>query len=298
MSGERSTPRIVRLYRLARLVCHLVYGCYCVGVLFPFYSWPRRFAAIKRWSRGILHIVRLRLTVRGSLPAGAVPTLIVSNHVSWLDMWVVNSVVPVRFVSKADVRRWPVLGFLVTRAGTIFIERSKRHDTARTNRTMVEALLRREHVAIFPEGTTTDGTEVKPFHASLFQPALGAGARVVVLSLRYVNRDGSTNLNASYAGERSLWQSVQLILAHRSLRAELCFAGTIDVSGKTRRDIAHEAEGITAAALRLPRPGRRTGTSAGPRGAERTVSAPTDSLYPVQSHSAPAPGQALTSDRR
>jgi 1-acyl-sn-glycerol-3-phosphate acyltransferase len=298
VTRERSTPGFIRLYRLSRLLLHLVYGCYCVGVLFPFYSWPRRFAAIKRWSRGILHIVRLRLTVRGSLPAGDAPTLIVSNHVSWLDMWVVNSVVPVRFVSKADVRRWPVLGFLVTRAGTIFIERSKRHDTVRTNRNMVQALLRREHIAIFPEGTTTDGTELKPFHASLFQPAVGAGARVVVLALRYVNRDGSTNLHASYAGERSLWQSVQLILSHRSLRAELHFAGTIDASGKTRRDIAREAESITAAALRLPRPGRKIGTSAGPRGAERTISAPTDTLYPVQSRSAPAPGQALTSDRR
>jgi len=286
------------MYRLGRLLFHLVYGCYCVGVLFPFYSWPRRFAAIKRWSRGILDIVRLQLTVRGALPAGHAPTLIVSNHVSWLDMWVVNSVVPVRFVSKADVRRWPVLGFLVTRAGTIFIERSRRHDTAHTNRSMVQALLRGEQVGIFPEGTTTDGSELKPFHASLFQPALGAGARVVVLTLRYVNPDGSTNLNASYAGERSLWQSVQLILSHRSLRAELCFAGTIDAIGKTRRDIAREAESITAAALRLPRPDRKTGTSGGPRGAEQTVSAPTDNRYPVQSRSAPAPGQALTNDRR
>jgi len=218
--------------------------------------------------------------------------------VSWLDMWVINSVVPVRFVSKADVRRWPVLGFLVTRAGTIFIERSKRHDTARTNRSMVQALLRREHIAIFPEGTTTDGSELKPFHASLFQPALGAGARVVVLALRYVNRDGTTNLDASYAGERSLWQSVVLIISRWSLCAELSFAGTIDVSGKTRRDIAREAESITAAALRLPCPGRKTGTSGGPQGAERTVSDPRDNLYPVQSRSALAPGRALTSDRR
>jgi len=298
VTRERSTPGFIRLYRLGRLVLHLVYGCYCVGVLFPFYSWPRRFAAIKRWSRGILRIVRLRLTVRGSLPVDAVPTLIVSNHVSWLDMWVINSVVPVRFVSKADVRRWPVLGFLVTRAGTIFIERTKRHDTARTNRNMVQALLRHEHVAIFPEGTTTDGTEVKPFHASLFQPVLGAGARVVVLALRYVKSDGSTNLDASYAGERSLWQSVQLIVSHRSLHAELTFAGTIDASGKTRREIAREAESITAAALRLSPPDRKTGTADGPRGAERTAFAPTDTPYPIRSHSAPAPGQALTSDRR
>ncbi len=295
---ERSNPSFTRLYRLTRLLLHLVYGCYCVGVLFPFFSSQRRFGVIKRWSRQILRIVHLRLTVHGSLPPGHAPTLIVSNHVSWLDMWVVNSVVPVRFVAKSDVRRWPVLGFLVSRSGTIFIERTKRQDTARTNRNIVQALTRGEHVAIFPEGTTTDGTEVKPFHASLFQPALGAGARVVVLAVRYVNRDGSVNLDASYTGERSLWQSLRLILAHRLLRAELNFAATIDVSGKTRREIAREAESATAAALQLPRPGRKTGTGGGPRGAAPTTSGPTDIPYPVRSRPAPAPGPALTSGRR
>jgi 1-acyl-sn-glycerol-3-phosphate acyltransferase len=295
---ESSTPRFTRLYRLTRLLLHLVYGCYCVGILFPFFSSRRRFEAIKRWSRQILRVVHLRVTVRGALPPGHAPTLIVSNHVSWLDMWVVNSVVPVRFVAKSDVRRWPVLGFLVSRAGTIFIERGKRQDTARTNRNIVQALTRGEHVAIFPEGTTTDGTEVKPFHASLFQPALGAGARVVVLALRYVNRDGSVNLDASYADDRSLWQSLQLILAHRSLHAELNFATTIDVSGKARREVAREAEFAIATALQLPRPGRRAGTAGGPRGVAPTASGPTDIPYPIRSRSAPAPGPALTSGRR
>jgi 1-acyl-sn-glycerol-3-phosphate acyltransferase len=224
--------------------------------------------------------------------------MIVSNHVSWLDIWVLDSVVPVRFVAKSDIRRWPLVGFLVSGAGTIFIERSKLQDTARTNRAIVEALTRGEHVAMFPEGATTDGTEVKPFHASLFQPALGAGARVVVVALRYVNPDGSVNLDASYVGERSLWESVRLILAQRSLHAELTFAATIDVSGKTRRDIARAAECATADALQLPRPGRKTGTAADLPGATPSTFSPTDTRYRVRPRSALAPGPVLTSDRR
>jgi 1-acyl-sn-glycerol-3-phosphate acyltransferase len=295
---EGSTPSFVRLYRLIRLLVHLVYGCYRVGVLFPFFSWRRRVVAIKRWSRQLLRILHLKVTVHGSLPSGHKPTLIVSNHVSWLDIWVLDSVVPVRFVAKADIRRWPLIGFLVSGAGTIFIERRRRHDTAHTNRAIVQALTRGEHVGMFPEGTTTDGTELKPFHASLFQPALGAGARVVVVALRYVNRDGRVNLDASYAGERSLWESVLLILAHRSLRAELIFAGTIDITGKTRRDIARAAEAVTAAALQLPRPGRKTGTAADPPGAMPRASSPTDTPYPVRSHWPPALSQVRTSGRR
>jgi len=295
---KRTTPGLIQLYRLTRLFLHLIYGCYRVGVLFPFWSWQRRVIAIRRWSRQLLRILHLRLTVHGSLPSGHVPTMLVSNHVSWLDVWVLDSVVPVRFVAKSDIRRWPLIGFLVSHAGTIFIERSKPQDTARTNRAIVDALVRGEHVAMFPEGATTDGTKVKPFHASLFQPALAAGARVVVLALRYVNADGSPNLGASYVGERTLWQSLRLILAQRSLHAELTFAAAIEVSGKTRRDIARAAECASADALQLPRPGKKTETAGGPPSATPSTFSPTDTPYRVQSHSAQAPGPALTSARR
>jgi len=279
---ERPTSSFVRFYRLIRLLVHLFYGCYRVGVLFPFFSWKQRVVAIKRWSRQLLRILGLKVTVQGSLPSGRTPTLIVSNHVSWLDIWVLDSVVPVRFVAKSDIRRWPLIGFLVSGAGTIFIERRRRHDTAHTNRAIVQALTRGEQVGMFPEGTTTDGTEIKPFHASLFQPALGAGARVVVVALRYVNRDGGINLDAAYAGERSLWESVWLILAHRTLHAEVIFAGTIDITGKTRRDIARAAESVTADALQLPRPGRKTETAADLPSATPIAFSPTDTRYQVQ----------------
>ena len=216
---DRSTSSITRLYRLTRLLLHIAYGCVGVAVVFPFLSRKRRLREIKGWSRQALRIVHLRLTVRGSLPPGHAPTLIVSNHVSWLDICVLASVVPVRFVAKSDVRRWPLVGSLASGVGTIFIERRNPLDTVRTNRAIVQALTRGEYVAMFPEGTSTDGTEIKPFHASLFQPALEAVACVVVVVVRYVNPDGSVNLDASYAGERSLWESFRLVVARRSSHA-------------------------------------------------------------------------------
>jgi 1-acyl-sn-glycerol-3-phosphate acyltransferase len=276
----------------------VLYGCFYVGVLFPFFSSQRRFRSINLWSRQILQMLGLKVVVRGTRPTGHVPTLIVSNHVSWLDIWVVNSVLPVRFVAKSDIRRWPVIGFLVAGAGTIFIERSKRHDTMRTNRTIVQALTSGEPVAVFPEGTTTDGTEIKPFHASLFQPALGAGARVVGTALRYVDRSGNVDLDASYAADRSLWASVCLILARRQLRAELIFTAVVDVHGKTRRDIARETERAIADALSLRHPGTRAETAGGLPDASPTAFDPTSSPYPDRSHSTRAPAPALTSARR
>jgi 1-acyl-sn-glycerol-3-phosphate acyltransferase len=295
---ERPTPRLIRLYRLTRVLVHVLYGCFYVGVLFPFFSSQRRFRSINRWSRQILQMLGLKVIVRGTRPTGKVPTLIVSNHVSWLDIWVLNSALPVRFVAKSDIRRWPVIGFLVAGAGTIFIERRKRHDTMRTNRTIVQALTSGEPVAVFPEGTTTDGTEIKPFHASLFQPALGADARVVATALRYVDRTGNLDLDASYAADRSLWASVCLILARRNLRAELIFTAIVDVRGKTRRDIARETERAIADALSLRHPGTRTETADGLPDATQTAFDPTNNLYPDRSHSARAPAPALTSARR
>ena len=258
---DGSTSSFTRFYRVARLLLHIVYGCVGVVVLFPFLSHRLRRRTIQSWSRQTLRIVHLRLTVRGSPPSGQTPTLIVSNHVSWLDICVLHSVAPLRFVAKSDVRGWPMVGFLASGVGTIFIQRGNPLDTVRTNRAIVQALSRGEHVAMFPEGTSTDGSEIKPFHPSLFQPALEAAAQVVVVALRYVNPDGSVNPDASYAGERSLWESFQLVAGRRSLLVELIFAATIDVNGRPRADIARAAECAAADALQLPHPRRKRGTA-------------------------------------
>jgi 1-acyl-sn-glycerol-3-phosphate acyltransferase len=247
-----ATSRLVRAYRLLRLIAHLVRGLATVGLVFPFVGSERQLAIIRRWSRGLLRALNVKLHV------------VVTNHVSWLDIWVIHAVCPVRFVAKSDVRRWPVLGWLVTRAGTIYIERARRHDTGRTNRHIVEVLSRGERVGVFPEGTTTDGTHLRPFHASLFQPALGAGARVVCAAIRYPLRRDVPNPDVAYTGERSLLASLRLILAQRRLRAELIFCGVLDPVGKTRRDLARESHRLIAHALRLSHRGTEPETADGP----------------------------------
>lgn len=263
-AARRIAPPHTRAARFLRLVWHVLKGCAISACVFPLVSRDAQLRIIRRWSRGVLEILKVRLQVHGAPPSGVAPTLVVSNHVSWLDIWLIHSVDPVRFVAKADIRRWPLVGWLVGRAGTIFIERDRRHDTARTNRVIIDTLARGERVGIFPEGTTTDGSELKPFHASLFQPAVGAAARIVAVALRYPGVGDGPNLDAAYTGERSLLESLRLILRHRTLRAELIFAGVVDVSGKTRREIARETETLIAGALRLPVPGRKPGRSDGP----------------------------------
>jgi 1-acyl-sn-glycerol-3-phosphate acyltransferase len=271
MSPERAdtTPPLVRLLRLSRLILHLLQGLATAALVFPLVSSERQLVIIRRWSRGMLRVLNVRLRVHGAPPHGRAPTMIVSNHVSWLDIWVIHAVCPVRFVAKSDVRRWPAIGWLAARAGTIFIERDRRHDTARINRRLVDTLTRGERVGIFPEGTTTDGTHLHPFHASLFQPAVGAGARVASAAIRYPLRGGRPNLDASYAGERSLIESLRLILAQRRLRAEIIFCGMLEPAGMTRRDLARESHRLIAQALGLSPHGSRPGTAGDPPAAAR-----------------------------
>jgi 1-acyl-sn-glycerol-3-phosphate acyltransferase len=294
----RQTTAPTRAYRFARLVGHILYGCATEAVVFPFVGRARRTRIIKRWSRGILDILHVRVHIEGHVPSAHPPTIIVANHVSWLDIWILQAVCPLRLVAKSDIRRWPVIGWLAARAGTIFIERGKRHDTARINRTIMQTLEGGERVGIFPEGTTSDGTEIKPFHASLFQPALGAGARLITAALRYPRRDGSPNLDASYTDDRSLLESLRLILRCRTLHADLIFGAAIEVSGKTRRELASECEEAISAALGLPVPGRKSGRSFDPRSAAQSADGPKGSLYPERK-SSPKPADPVpTSDRK
>jgi 1-acyl-sn-glycerol-3-phosphate acyltransferase len=296
--SARRTPVWLRGWRFTRLILHVAWGCVYSGLTFPFYGSARQMRAIRNFARGILRILNVRVKVEGEIPDARARTVIVANHVSWLDIWVVHAVCPVRFVAKSDIRRWPVIGWLVGRAGTIFIERERRHDTARTNRQVIEALERGERVAVFPEGTTTDGSEVKPFHASLFQPALGANARVVPAAIRYPRDDGTLNLDAAYAGERSLMQSVRLILRQRLVEVELKFAAVIEVRGKTRRALAHESQQAIVHALGLPASGKTPGRGDGPRGARQTDAGPTHSPYRAPGDPLAARGRALTSARK
>ncbi|HEY7758919.1 MAG TPA: lysophospholipid acyltransferase family protein [Burkholderiales bacterium] len=263
-----AASHVVQAWRLLRLIAHLVRGLATEALVFPFVGSQRELAIIRRWSRGLLRVLNVKLHVSGTPPGGRAPTLLVTNHVSWLDIWVIHAVCPVRFVAKSDVRRWPVLGWLVARSGTIFIERTRRHDTGRTNRRIVEVLSRGERVGVFPEGTTTDGTHLRPFHASLFQPALGAGARIVNAAIRYPLPNGAPNPDVAYTGERSLLASLRLILAQPRLRAELIFCGVIEPVGKTRRDLARESHRLIAHALGLSRPGSEPETADGPPDAE------------------------------
>lgn len=240
--------RSIALFRATRLALHIAYGL-IQAVAFPWFSLSIRRRILQTWSAGLLDIFNVRIDIADDdalrkLRHG----LIVTNHISWLDVFVLNAVVPMRFVAKSEVRRWPVIGWLCARAQTIFLERGKARSAARINVQMVSLLHSGECLAIFPEGTTTDGRQVAHFHSSLLQPAIDAGALVHPVAIRYQDHDGAHSTAAAYIDELSFGVSMWNILSTPELHVRLLATPALDAQSLDRRNLTQiSRERITAA---------------------------------------------------
>lgn len=263
--ASRKTGFLIRTARLSLLVLHLLAGVAKAALLLPLVAQAQRIDMIRAWAIRLLAILNIKLEVKGR-PAemSARNVLFVANHISWLDIYLLNAVQPVRFVSKAEVRAWPVIGWLAEKVGTIFIERARRHDTARANRAVSDALSAGDCVAVFPEGTTSDGSQLRPFHASLLQPAIDSGALLWPVAIRYKNHDGSPNTAAAYIGDLSFADSLFRVLNEPELLAEIVYLEPLPVQGRSRRELAALAETAIASWLNLAAPCRKSGTPADP----------------------------------
>lgn len=250
MSGRAKSSLLTRGARLLRIVLHLLRGMLTVALVFPFYDTDRRRRAIKHWAQSLLHILDMRMHVHGLPHLHGHPAMLVANHVSWLDIYVINAVIPVRFVAKSEVRAWPAIGWLSARTGTLFIERQRRRDTTRINREIAAAMECGDIVAVFPEGTTTDGAGVLRFHSSLLQPALLARAHVHPVALRYEHDDGTLCIEAAYDGDKTLWDAMRLVIAQPRIHIHVWFLPVLPPDAAHRRELADAAQAAIADRLK------------------------------------------------
>jgi len=178
--------------------------------------------------------------------------MLVANHISWVDPWVINSVLPVRFVAKSEVRSYPLIGWLAQQCGVVFIERARRKDAVRVASEGAKVLNKGDCFCVFPEGTTTDGTYVLPFKSSLLQAAVQTNVDILPIALRYLSPDGSTNTDVAFIGEMNLWQSLSIILTHSQIQAEVVFLQPISLQGQDRQSLAKSAYDQIVNQLHLP----------------------------------------------
>lgn len=195
-------------WRLWRASLHLLAGLLTIVFRFPALTQEQREIRVQVWSRGLLAMLGIRLLVSGNATQPG-PLLLVANHISWLDITALHAARYCRFVSKADVRRWPVIGALAHGVGTLFIERESRKDAVRMVQHMADSLRAGAVLAVFPEGTTSDGLSLLPFHANLLQSAISAQAAVQPVALQFIDgHSGERSTAPNYVGDDSLLGSV------------------------------------------------------------------------------------------
>jgi 1-acyl-sn-glycerol-3-phosphate acyltransferase len=241
------------LWRALWLGAHLLHGAIVMALRFPALDAAGRQARVQWWSAKLLRRAGIRLHSNGTPQPGA--ALLLANHISWLDIAVIHAVAPrARFVAKSDVLGWPLIGWLVKGAGTLFIERERKRDALRVLHQVAEALKAGDLVAVFPEGTTGTGRELLPFHANLLQSAIATGTPVQGVALRYSDAGQAISPAAEYLGETSLLQSIWRVLGAHGLRVRIDWLPALPSEHGERRALAAQVRAQIDGALRAMEP--------------------------------------------
>lgn len=263
-AADVRTARLrTRAKRVAQVMIHTAAVWFVALLILPWLDRSRREAVVARWARRTLRIFNVRVVVRGSRPQFGAPVMMVANHISWLDMYLMNALCVSRFVAKSEVASAPVFGTIARQLGSIFILRGSLRDAHRVKGEAAAALREGDVVGLFPEGTTSDGTRLQFFYPALFQAAIEAGATIQPIAIRYHHGDGRPNTAPAYTDDVSLIQSIRAVLREPELRAEITFCEPL-LARLTRRELADRARRSIAEALDVcvlpPRPRHMPGT--------------------------------------
>ncbi|MGH6612354.1 MAG: lysophospholipid acyltransferase family protein [Burkholderiaceae bacterium] len=222
---------------------HVLLGVAIVLLIFPFANQRARNRINRKWSRVLVALCGARLKQTGfpipapvadGIDSTSIGRLALSNHISWLDIFAINAVLMSRFVAKAEIGKWPLLGALVSGGGTLYIERGRRHAVAAMNKTVCEHLKLGETVVVFAEGTTTDGNDLLPFHSNLIAPAIDVGAPVWPIAIKYTE-GGERSTAAAFIGEMGLLTSLARILVAKKLAVEVSVLSPIATTDAPNR---------------------------------------------------------------
>ena len=238
-------------FRALLFSAHVLLGVAIVLVIFPFAGQIARNRINSAWSRVLIALTGARVVASGvaisanlkrdGIDPLSTGRLALANHVSWMDIFAINAVIPSRFIAKAEIGQWPLLGMLVSGGGTLYIERGRRHPVAAMNKTVREHLKLGETIVVFAEGTTTDGSELLPFHANVIAPALDVDAAIWPIAIRYTER-GKRPSAAAFIGNMGLFTSLARVLVADQLVVEVAvLAPILNSDAVNRHAIARAA---------------------------------------------------------
>lgn len=222
-----------------QLILHIIKGLIIITFSFPNKNCIQKNKAIQLWSEQLAAILQIRICVSGELrnyrPKNQ---MIVANHISWFDIFGINTIHAARFIAKSDVEEWPIINRLCKAAGTFFINRNKIRDAKRVNLQITEALLAGGITAFFPEGTTTNGKEINPFKTSLLQPAISSNGSIQPIYLNYTDRYNKHTAIAAYTQETTLLDSIWKIIRADGIKMHIDILPSIKTNNLSRTELS------------------------------------------------------------
>jgi len=226
--------------KIISIFLHLFYGFFFSLYILYINENPKK-QFIKSWSSKLLKILHINLIVDKDINTILSKNnyLIVSNHISWIDIFLINSVYPVTFLSKSSVANWPLIGTLTKSANTIFINREKLIDLKNSSNQIEFYLKKNGSVYFFPEGTATDGSYLLPFKSNLFQTAINTNKSILPICITYTNQNKFTAA-PSYYGDMSLLKSLLNLIKLKNINANLAILPSIKCNC-SRKDLAKYA---------------------------------------------------------
>lgn len=237
-------------WRLLRCVVHGLHGLAIVLLRFGALDAAQRHARIRWWSTKMLRLMGIAMQVEGQVHEGG--TLLVANHVSWLDINALHAVVPqARFVSKADIQSWPLVSQLADAADTLYLQRERKRDALRVVHVVAEALADGQLVAVFPEGTTSDGRALLPFHANLLQAAIATGTPIQPVALRFSDAHERISRSVEFVGATTLVESLWRVACAERLVAHISLLPARPSADADRRALSQALRDDIAAQLAL-----------------------------------------------
>jgi 1-acyl-sn-glycerol-3-phosphate acyltransferase len=227
---------------------HVLKGCFILLLVFPWLKTEQRHRSIRHWCKQLLGIFQMRLTVIGAERLEDTHYLMSANHISWIDIHVINAFKPHYFVAKSEVASWPIFGWMAKQLGTLFIERGKSNSI----RNMVQTIagqLSQKAICIFPEGTSTDGKQVAPFKSNLFEAAITAEAPVYALAIQYFDLNtGKKTTAPAFIGDMGLLDSIWNLICSPPICAQISISEKLPAL-KDRKALAELSQSLIAAQL-------------------------------------------------
>lgn len=225
----------IPLLRLLRVALHVCHGALTVAFIYPRCDEPRRLVLKQLWSIKLLKLLGISLVWSGETPPAG---LLVSNHISFIDVYAINAIVPSSFVAKDEVRSWPLIGWLSKHTDTLFLERGNHNAAQRARKHMVEYLRAGKHVAVFPEGTTSNGDGMLPFHSAMFQAAIDAEAGITPIAIAYTDNNGERSYAAAFVGDMTLLECLWSIACTQGITVNVTVLPTHFTKEAERRHLS------------------------------------------------------------